>query len=74
MTKEKNIEAENWMLARMIFILHDIRSFVHGGWIEFEDEAESLEKKIHKLWKEAGHEDAPTSELMLWAQSQGIAF
>ena len=74
MNEVKNIDMENWMLARMIFILYQISSFVHSGWNEFEDEAKSLEKKIHKLWREAGHEDAPTYELMLWAQSQGIAF
>lgn len=70
----KNLEAEEFMLARMIFILHQVKSFVHGGWNEFEDEANSLEKKIHQLWREAGREDAPTGDLMIWAQSQGISF
>lgn len=70
----KEMKREDKMLAEMIFCQWKVKFFVDCGWEEFSAEAESLEKKIHALWIESGREDAPTFDLGVWAQDQGIEF
>ena len=64
----------NKILPSLILAQSRVTMMVHCGWTEFEDEARSLEKKIHALWRESGREDVPTFELCLWAKEQGADF
>lgn len=64
---------DNKFLAKSIRVSFELSALVAGG-LNAAKVAGELEDSIHSLWIESGREDAPTSDLCVWAEAQGESF